>query len=232
MCAISVPNGQRVEVEQREGNSSELETMRPQQPQSWPQMFYQLAVSTGLWPVLSQRRFWLFLAPPAVFVLLYFGLIPWKTTPASVPAQPSVADISGRWTYKCTAVGSQVFDHGGYEHGGEVLIQQSKETFGTAVSIAGERKWIRRKEDNGSATTTTLDNPVHWQTQSGAFTGKDTLLFSYETTGQAGILQGFLIVKIEMLNGQAETIKGTFQYQLPDQKVMWGNVEFQKIHDK
>jgi hypothetical protein len=140
----------------------------------------------------------------------------------------SVPDLSGKWKYQCTAVEGQMFDHGGFMHGGHVVIQQSREAFGMVITVTGSREWIKRKEPDGSERTITLERPVSWKSKSGSFSGKDSIFFTYETTGQSGILRGYVEGSIELRNGQPDKINGTFVYQLPNGKSMWGNFEAQK----
>lgn len=144
----------------------------------------------------------------------------------------SVSDISGQWEYICTSTGNQIFEHGGFQHGGTIKISQDQEDFGTRISITGERQWIKKHAENGKDVITNLQTPIPWGSTEGAFTGQKSIAFSYETDGNPGALQGFVRANITQFDGDKPVaLEGTFIYQLPQDKVLWGQTKLRRMKD-
>ncbi|HEY6251066.1 MAG TPA: hypothetical protein VI685_13980 [Candidatus Angelobacter sp.] len=164
----------------------------------------------------------------AAFCIILFAL----SFTACGRSTSKVPDLSGQWEYTCTSTGTQIFEHGGFQHGGTVKISQDQEDFGTRISITGERQWIKKHAENGKDVITNLQTAIPWGSTEGSFTGQKSIAFSYETNGNPGALQGFVRVNITQFDGgKPIALEGTFIYQLPQDKILWGQTKLRRMKD-
>jgi hypothetical protein len=153
---------------------------------------------------------------------------------------PPLPDLSGTWEYRCTATQGR-FEHGGYQHGGTVRIDQMPARFGHSIYIEGDRIW---SYEAPGAPRRTFAARTQWRSQRGSFTGMNAIMFSYATVG-THVLWGCVECGFQKENGKVRELKGSFFYQVPSQspeavgdqqrgvasnyQIMWGTVEMRKM---
>jgi hypothetical protein len=137
----------------------------------------------------------------------------------------AVPNLSGAWEYRCTANDGLTFDHGGDQHGGVVTIHQRSGLPVPSFSVAGRRKWTR----NGT-TIDSLKNPIPWDSKDGSFVTEDRIQFPYEATSKkTSRLRGYVQVTVELSDGKAHEMSGTFYYIKEDDTAIQGTTEFRRI---
>lgn len=140
-----------------------------------------------------------------------------------------VVDISGSWYYRCTSLG-KAFDHGGYEHGGIVTFQKITTPYGEKLKIVGQRQWHTVRGNKGRDKKIKLEIPINWTTDTGQYTSRTSIEYVYNTTLKNGSYEGYSKADILLDEyGNPTKLIGTFQYRIPSEIALRGNLEFVKI---
>lgn len=137
---------------------------------------------------------------------------------SALEAQGKPIDITGRWKYQCTAVGTDE-----YQWGGTCLIEQEKAPLGITWRLSGQRGWVNR-----GGTTQRLKPSWYWQTEWGTITDKKTIRFGYSITTDQATIQGYAYGVIKEVDGVANAIDGKF-FQLPPFVPEHGLLEFRRM---
>jgi hypothetical protein len=84
--------------------------------------------------------------------------------------------------------------------------------FGYALSISGDRQWIKKDRDGERLP---VDTPSTWQTHSCNFTGDDRLIYEYITTEKGANYLGVSTLKIIKGGSGDISLEGSFQRLAP-----------------
>jgi|tagenome__1003787_1003787.scaffolds.fasta_scaffold20891541_3 hypothetical protein len=165
-------------------------------------------------------------------IVIYLGLrfagydiLPPLLTKLGVSTVHRALDISGRWKYRCTEIGTPF-----YEWGGTVTAYERATPYGIQWSLYGQRLWESTTDATGKRMTEDLPTPYPWQTNWGVVTAEPAVRYGYIITTSEGTIEGYAYGDIENSTGRADRIIGKF-YQLPPYKPSHGRMEFRRMVD-
>lgn len=141
-----------------------------------------------------------------IFLLIY------GFNPPAIEQFDTLHQLTGVYEYECTKRDGK-FSHGGFQHGGTARVEIVRTRFGYALSISGDRRWIKKDKEGERLA---VDNPSTWQTHSCNFTGDDRLIYEYITTEKGANYLGVSTLKIiRDDSGNVSALEGSFQRLAP-----------------
>ncbi len=172
-------------------------------------------------PIAVASAFALLIGVYGAFRVVGYDIVPVLLNVLGLRSYPHKVDISGRWKYRCIALGTN------YQHGGTCEVQQESTDFGIQWKLSGRRLWTGMCDPDGKCQVTTLNPPIYWETDWGIISGAASLKFTYSVGTSEGTVQGYATGAIELLDGHPSRIVGAF-YQLPPFKPLHGSLEFRR----
>jgi hypothetical protein len=183
-------------------------------PSNWPSFLFWLLTHPLVWLTLI-----------LVVVLIYLVLrksgydpLPPLLAKFGINTVGKATDVSGKWKYRCTAIGIE------RQWGGTCEIAQATTPYGVEWKLTGHRRWGR----DANHVIKTLEPPFYWETVWGAITDKNTVRFTYSIATKSGNVEGYAYGDIKAEGGLPKAIDGKF-YQLPPFEPEHGVIEFRRM---
>ncbi len=180
-----------------------------------------------IWHVLRNPR--LLATVVSIVFLAYIGarlagydILPPLLAKIGLDTYPRSVDITGKWKYRCVAIGTN------YQHGGTCEISEKATPYGIEWRLSGHRRWFGASDGSGRANVTNLPTPYYWETQWGAITASRSVKFTYSITTADGTIEGYCYGDIQSVEKRPQVIIGKF-FQLPPFKPLHGVLEFRRM---
>ncbi len=167
----------------------------------------------GVLPIQSEYLKGLYGALLLELVAAVIGFF--KTIKLNEPEPPPIPDLTGDWTYLCTAHDKD------YQHGGGCTFETSRTSYGLELRVLGQRLWYQEAQGERKKIT------WNWHSSWGMITGENKIKFEYSVEQKEGSIKGYVWADIVVDHGKPVELKGNF-YQLPPYNPLFGNLEFHR----
>lgn len=189
-------------------------------PNSWPAL---------VWKFCEPRRLIIIISLVlVVYVALRISghdVLPPILSKIGISPVAASMDISGKWKYKCTVIGTPFL-----EWGGAATIRQESTPYGIQWKLYGQRFWKTTVDESGNKHTENLLTPFPWETIWGVITPEPAMRFAYIIDIGNVKVEGYAYGDIQESNGRPNRIIGKF-YHLPPSLPLHGRMEMRRIND-